>query len=115
MSADVDAWVRDGQRRQRRWLLAGAIAVVVAGLVIVVIWFVLQANMVPAGDQRAIDAVEASGFGNVLLGGAEALACAEGESSRHFSASNAQGKRVEGTVCCGLTGIGKGCTIRWRH
>jgi len=23
------------------------------------------------------------------------------------------GARVEGTVCCGLTGIGKGCTIRW--
>jgi hypothetical protein len=67
----------------------------------------------PRRDKRAIDALEASGLREVMLGGAHAFACAEGESSRHFSAINAQGKRVEGTVCCGLTGVGKSCTIRW--
>lgn len=112
-SAEVEAWMRDGERRQRRWGLAAAIAVAIAGVVIALVGFAISSNAVPVGDQRAIEAVEASGFRDVMLGGPQALACAEGESSRHFSATNAQGKRVEGTVCCGLTGVGKGCTLRW--
>ena len=113
-NADVEAWMRDGERRQRRWLLAGTIALVIAGIVIAIVTLVVESNAVPAGDKRAIDAVEAQGFRNVILGGIDLLACAKDESSRHFSATNPTGKSVEGTVCCGLTGIGKGCTLRWR-
>ena len=112
-NADMDAWVRDGMRRQRRWALAGAIATIVAGLVIAGISGAIECNAVPAGDKRAIDAVEAQGFRDVILGGVDMRACADDESSRHFSATNPAGSHVEGTVCCGLTGIGKGCTLRW--
>jgi len=113
MSEEVDAWVRDGERRQRRWLLAGTIALVVAGLAATIIWLLISSNAIPAGDKRAIDTVEANGFRDVLLGGVDVLACADGESSRHFAATNSAGKRVEGTVCCGLSGVGKGCTLRF--
>jgi hypothetical protein len=113
MGAEVDAWMREGERRQRRWLLAGTIAALVAGLVIAIVAFAIEGNAVPAGDQRAIGAVEAQGFRDVLLGGPELLACAPNESSRHFSATNPNGKRVEGTVCCGISGAAKGCTLRW--
>jgi hypothetical protein len=109
--AEVEAWVRDGERKQRRWWLAGTIALIVAGIVIAVVTLVIESNAVPAGDKRA---VEAQGFREVILGGIDLLACGKDESSRHFCATNPAGKSVEGTVCCGLTGIGKGCTLRWR-
>ena len=112
-SAEVDAWMRDGKRRQRRWLIAGTVVTVVVGLVITIIALAIEWNAVPAGDQRAIRAVEAQGFHKVVLGGASVLACAPDESSRHFSATNPAGQRVEGTVCCGLSGVAKGCTLRW--
>ncbi|HEX4452000.1 MAG TPA: hypothetical protein VH143_14075 [Kofleriaceae bacterium] len=70
---------------------------------------VVDSNAVPAGDKRAIGAVEAQGFRDVILGGIDLLACAKDESSRHFRATNPAGKSVEGTVCCGITG-----TLRWR-
>lgn len=42
---------------------------------------------------------------------ARPLACADDEAtSRAFEATNALGKRVTGTVCCGVV---KACTIRW--
>ena len=104
--------MRDGERRQRRWLIAGSIATIVAGLVIAIVVYAIEGNAIPAGDQRAIRAVEAHGFRDVRLGGAKLLACEENESSRQFSA-NPAGKRVEGTVCCGLSGVAKGCTLRW--
>ena len=113
MSAEVDAWVRDGERRQRRWLLAGSIAGIVAVIVIAIVAFAIEGNAVPAGEKRAIGAIEAQGFRDVRLGGAEVLGCAPSESSRHFSATNPAGKHVEGTVCCGITGVAKGCTLRW--
>lgn len=111
--SDIDAWVREGERRQRRWALAGAIAVVVAALIVIVAGNFVTANLVEVGDERALGAIESSGFRDVKLGGADALACSEAESSRHFSATNPRGQRVEGTVCCGLTGLAKGCTLRW--
>ena len=113
MGNDVDAWMAAGQRRQARWAMAGFVALVLAALVVAGISLFVSGNLVQAGDDRALEAIRASGLRNPTLGGADALACADAESSRHFTATNSQGKRVEGTVCCGLTGVGKGCTIRW--
>jgi hypothetical protein len=105
--------MRAGERKERRWALAGKIATVVAVLIGVVVWYFLAVNGVEVSDARALNALESSGFRDVKLGGADALACADGESSRHFTATNPRGRRVEGTVCCGLTGLAKGCTLRW--
>jgi hypothetical protein len=113
VTQEVDEWVREGERRQRRWWLIGTVASTVAALVIVAVAVLISSNAIPAGDRRAIDAVEAAGMREVVLGGSSAFACADSETSRQFSAINSSGKRVEGTVCCGLTGVGKGCTIRW--
>lgn len=105
--------MREGQRRQRRWALAGTIAAVVAVLIVIVVGNFVAANLVEVSDDRALNSIESSGFRDVKLGGADALACSDGESSRHFVATNQRGKRVEGTVCCGLTGLAKACTLRW--
>jgi hypothetical protein len=110
---DVDAYVREAERRRGRWVKVGFAAAMVAGLVVVGVAFVISSNHVPAGNDRVLDTLGASGLRDPVLGGADGFACAESESSRHFTATNSLGKRVEGTVCCGLTGIGKGCTIRW--
>jgi hypothetical protein len=89
------------------------VALVLGALVVVSTSLFVSSNLVPAGDDRVLEAIRASGLQDARLGGVDALACAEGESSRHFTATSAQGKPVAGTVCCGLTGVGKGCTIRW--
>jgi hypothetical protein len=109
----MDEWMRAGERKERRWAVAGRIAVGAALAIGVVVWLFVTTGLVEVSDDRARKALESSGFRSVKLGGTDALVCAEGESSRHFAATNPQGKRVEGTVCCGLTGLAKGCTLRW--
>jgi len=93
-------------------MLAGTIAIAIGAVIVWGIWLVMGSNAVPAGEQRAIHAVEAAGMHDVLIGGVDLLACHDNEASRHFSATNALGKRVEGTVCCGLTSLSS-CTLRW--
>lgn len=99
----------EGQRRQARWAAAGATARW-AGLLLVAALGIYLAFFRPAADDRVLDTLRASGLSHPTLGDAKALACTDGESSRHFTATNAQGNPVEGTVCCGTT---NGCTIRW--
>lgn len=110
---DVEEYLREGERRQRRWGLVGLVAVLVAGGMAVGVGWYISLNRVEAGDERVNAALRGAGLKDAKLRGAVTAACAEGESSRYFSATNARGARVEGTVCCGLTGAGKGCTIRW--
>lgn len=109
----VDEYLRQAQRRERRWARAGLVGVLVAGVLIAAIAAYISLNRVEVGDDRALAALRASGLRDPKLGGAATAACAESESSRRFTASNSSGATVEGVVCCGLTGVGKGCTIRW--
>lgn len=113
-TSDAEAeYLAAAQRRDARWRNAGIAARVLGGLIAAGIVVYVSTNLVEVGDDRALKAIRGSGLRNPTLGGADALACDESESSRHFTATSSQGKRVEGTVCCGLTRIGKGCTIRW--
>lgn len=109
----VDEWMRDGEKRQRRWARTFAIAGVLVAVVVIAVSIYVQLNRVEAGDERVLSALRSAGLTKPKLGGADTAACADSESSRHFTATNATNARVEGTVCCGLTGVGKGCTIRW--
>lgn len=55
--------------------------------------------------------LEASGFTDVTVGGYAWFSCSEGDNfATSFSATNSQGKRVHGAVCCGLW---KNCTVRF--
>src|SRR4051794_39080626 len=99
-TSDFDEWMEAGARRQKRWMTLGSIAVIALVLVILGVQLFASCNFVPAGDQRALTAIRNSGLTDAKLGGADALACSENESSRHFAATNANGERVEGTVCC---------------
>jgi hypothetical protein len=108
-----DEYLAAAQRRDARWRNAGIAALALGGLIAAGILLFVSTNLVEVADDRALEAIHASGLRSPKLGGADALACDESESSRHFTATSSQGKRVEGTVCCGLTRIGKGCTIRW--
>lgn len=108
-----DEYFRDAQRREQRWERARFIGVIVACLLVAAIGAYVLLNRVEVDDGRALAAIRASGLRDPKLGGAVTAACAESESSRRFTATNSSGERVEGVVCCGLTGVGKGCTIRW--
>jgi len=113
ISKAEDEYLAAVQRRDTRWRNAGIAALVLGGLIAAGIMVFVSTNLVEVADDRALEVIHASGLRNPKLGGAEALACDESESSRHFIATSSQGRRVQGTVCCALTRIGKGCTIRW--
>lgn len=108
---DANAYFERRQRKLKRWAIVGLVIVAIGiGIgIVVATWF--QPKLVPSGDQRALATLQAAGYHDALLGGADALACSEGESSRHFTATNVEGRRIEGTVCCWVTGAGKGCTL----
>ena len=51
------------------------------------------------------------GFTDISNDGYAWFGCSEDDSFHsNFSATNSQGKRVSGTVCCGTF---KDCTVRW--
>lgn len=57
------------------------------------------------------DALEKAGFSNIEIGGYDFFACSKGDTfATEFTATNPLGKRVSGTVCCGIF---KSCTIRF--
>lgn len=108
---DVDRYIRDERHRQARWGSAWMIAQTVGALALAVGFLFVNCNGCQAHDDEVLDAIRAQGLTHPDLGGAHPGACAENESSRRFTAINAHGARVSGTVCCGFAV--KGCTIRW--
>ncbi len=57
-------------------------------------------------------ALEGQGLTNAKVGDWAPLSCSEGDSvKREFTATNPNGKRVSGVICCGL--VLKSCTVRW--
>jgi hypothetical protein len=113
MGTAEDEYLAAVQRRDARWRNVGIAVLVLGGLIAAGIALYVSTNLVEVADDRALEVIHASGLRNPKLGGASALACDDSESSRHFTATSSQGRRVQGTVCCALTRIGKGCTIRW--
>ena len=79
--------------------------------VVIVMAMALMAGCL-TGKQEATEALEGAGMSNVQTGGAAWFACSEDDKEwgRKFEATNAQGKRAKGVVCCGIF---KGCTVRW--
>lgn len=58
-----------------------------------------------------VDTLEKAGFTDVHAGGYSAFACSDDDTyATNFTATNPQGQKVSGTVCCGVF---KNCTIRW--
>lgn len=63
-------------------------------------------------ESATVRTLQQQGFTSIETTGWSAFECGEDDTySTGFRATNAQGRLVEGTVCCGL--IAKGCTIRW--
>ena len=63
-------------------------------------------------SDAARSALQSQGMTNVAIKGWNPLACGEDDySSTGFTATNAQGNAVSGTVCCGA--FFKSCTVRW--
>lgn len=59
-------------------------------------------------------AVESAGFTDVVIGDSATWRCGEDDSyNSHFTAVNAQGRKVSGVVCCGTSGCSKACTVRF--
>lgn len=62
-------------------------------------------------EDKSRQTLENYGFTNISVGGYDAFECGDDYTySTHFQATNSQGRRVEGTVCCGIL---KGCTVKF--
>lgn len=62
-------------------------------------------------DKKTISTLEKAGFTDIEPRGYGIFSCSEDDFFQtNFAATNPQGMRVEGTVCCGLM---KNCTIRY--
>lgn len=62
-------------------------------------------------DPKLQRALESQGFSKVTVGEWDAFECGGDSISRSFSATNSNGQRVSGTICCGF--FLKGCTVRF--
>jgi hypothetical protein len=66
-----------------------------------------------AGDE-GLYAIEAAGYTDVQMGDHAYWKCGNNDNyNSHFTATNANGRRVSGVVCCGMSGCGKACTVRF--
>lgn len=77
-------------------------------------YLIVFALILPACEDRTSvsRALDSMGMTNVQWEGYDWAACAEDDDTHTgFSATNPQGKRVRGTVCCGA--FFKNCTVRW--
>lgn len=62
-------------------------------------------------DSKAKEVLRSAGYTNIEIGEHAWFACSEGdEFASKFTATNANGQRVSGAVCCGIL---KNCTIRF--
>jgi len=62
-------------------------------------------------EDRSRQALEAQGFTQINMTGYSMFSCSDDDTfSTGFIATNPNGNRVTGTVCCGWV---KDCTIRW--
>jgi hypothetical protein len=94
--------------------IADSAVKVIGGMLLVVflaVAGVFAGNGCKTTEAEARGALESHGMTHIELGGAAWFSCEGGEGSREFTAINPNGKRVAGTVCCGI--FGKGCTVRW--
>lgn len=97
-------------RLQRLGYALGAILAWIAVLSLLPLSCMAMEHGCGAGSE-GIEAVEKSGFRDVQLDGRAWMACSQHDSfTSHFTATNAQGQRVSGVVCCGFL---KSCTVRF--
>ena len=63
-------------------------------------------------EESTISTLQKSGYTNIKIGDYAWFDCSENDFFRtRFSATNVNGERVEGVVCCGL--LFKSCTVRF--
>jgi hypothetical protein len=112
---DADAYIRENRRRQARWERISNFFKVVGTLIGLGAFFGISTyigcNGCETPNNEALEAIQSQGLTQPKLEGHNWGACHESETSRRFTALNAQGRPVSGTVCCGQ--FTKGCTIRW--
>lgn len=79
----------------------------------IVILAVLALSLTACTDEESSRrALEAQGFKDITFTGYDMWSCGEDDTySTGFTATNVNGQRVSGTVCCGL--VAKACTIRY--
>jgi hypothetical protein len=81
----------------------------VIGLVILLVFALAPTACVDRDDTRTT--LDAAGYTDITTGDYAWFECGRDDTyATRFTARNPAGKRVSGTVCCGLM---KGCTIRF--
>jgi len=78
---------------------------------ILVLVIITISGCMNASDSTVIRAAESAGLHDVKPTGLAPMSCAEDDMFRsHFTATRADGRKVEGSVCCGVL---KDCTVRF--
>ena len=111
LDEEISRWQAASARSRRRWSAFG-IWTGIAG--IFALWCaiaVVDCNALRVPDDDATHVLEENGVTDVQLRGIDFGGCEQGEESREFDAKR-DGRRVHGTVCCGI--VRKACTVRWR-
>ena len=81
---------------------------VISVVLIVVIMNILWGCTAPDKSTRIL---EEQGFTNVEITGYSLFSCGQDDTfSTGFRATNPAGRKIDGTVCCGVM---KGCTVRF--
>lgn len=74
--------------------------------------FLVLLTVACTDEENSVRALKAHGFVNIRTIGYTWFECGKDDTFHTgFEATNANGQRVKGTVCCGF--LGKGCTIRF--
>ena len=77
--------------------------------IMVLLFLTLAGCFTDSGE--AMRTLDNQGFRDIQVGGSDFFACSKGDKTGiSFTATNSNGKRVSGTVCCGVF---KSCTVRW--
>ena len=87
-----------------------SVVIIVSSIVIFVVCCAINLFGYNASKDDSYRALKMSGYSNIQLQGYAFFACSKNEYSRKFTAMNAKGEAVNGTICCGLW---KNCTVRF--
>ncbi|MBP9086095.1 MAG: hypothetical protein KBG15_08250 [Kofleriaceae bacterium] len=93
--------------------VAGKMIPVFVVLLVLLAGGIYQVRGCNGDETRALRIIKDAGYRDVTLTGPAGLRCGGGISNG-FLATGPTGQRVDGVVCCSMTGCGKACTIRFK-
>lgn len=111
-----DEWTDEWDLRPKwRFGMIGKLALAgltAAGVIVLAIMLLVAVEVGCTAPDETRDTLIKAGYTDIEVKGHSWLECGKGDTfATRFAATNSNGLRISGTVCCGLAT--KGCTIRY--